>query len=88
MKRAKIRTLQGFPGHAKNVENVDKNKKACKIMEKRMMLIQQKIHTKEGGYALLGVDNVDNLFSKQRFADFYDVSGTHSYQQVAVHTFF
>jgi hypothetical protein len=62
MKRAKIRTLQGFPVHVKNVGNVDKNKKACKIMEKRMRLIQQKIHTKEDGYALLGVDNVDNYF--------------------------
>ena len=34
------------------------------------------------------VDNVDNLFAKQVFADIYHVSGTHSYAQVAVHTFF
>jgi hypothetical protein len=54
MKRAKIRTFQGFPKLVKNVGNVDKNKKACKIMEKRRSLIQQKIHTKEDGYALFG----------------------------------
>ncbi len=34
------------------------------------------------------VDNVDNLLTKQAFADFYDVSGTHSYQQVTVNTIF
>ena len=34
------------------------------------------------------VDNVDNLFAKELFANVYNVSGTHSYQQVAVDTFF
>ena len=34
------------------------------------------------------VDNVDNLFTKQVFPDFNDVSGSHSYQQVAVNTIF
>ena len=34
------------------------------------------------------VDNVDNLSGKQVFPYFYNISGTHSYQQVAVHTFF
>lgn len=34
------------------------------------------------------VDNVDNLLTKQTFADFYDISGTHSYQQVTVNTIF
>ena len=34
------------------------------------------------------VDNVDNLFAEECFADFYHVSGTHSYQQVIVHTIF
>ena len=30
------------------------------------------------------VDNVDNLLSKELFAHFYNISGPHSYQQVAV----
>ena len=35
---------------------------------------------------ILHVDNVDNLFLKQAFADFYYISGTHCYQQVTVYT--
>ena len=34
------------------------------------------------------VDNVDKLFSKEGFADFYDISGSHGYQQISVHTIF
>ncbi len=34
------------------------------------------------------VDNVDNLLTKQAFADFNDISGTHSYQQITVNTIF
>ena len=34
------------------------------------------------------VDIVDNLDSKYGFADFMHISGTHSYQQVAVDTIF
>ena len=34
------------------------------------------------------VDNVDNLLSEQFFAHFYDVSGPHSYQQIAGDTIF
>jgi hypothetical protein len=34
------------------------------------------------------VDNVDNLFSKNAFSDFDYISGSHSYQQVIVYTFF
>ena len=34
------------------------------------------------------VDNVDNLLSKELFAHFYNISGPHSYQQVAVDTIF
>lgn len=37
---------------------------------------------------ILYVDNVDNLFLKQVFADFYYISGTHCYQQVTVYTIF
>lgn len=34
------------------------------------------------------VDNVDNLFAKELFANIYNVSGAHSYQQVALCTIF
>ena len=34
------------------------------------------------------VDNVDNLLAKKLFANIYNVSGTHSYQQVALCTIF
>lgn len=34
------------------------------------------------------VDNVDNLLAKQGFADFMDISGAHSYQQITVYTIF
>lgn len=37
---------------------------------------------------ILYVDNVDNLFLKQVFADFYYISGTHCYQQITVYTIF
>ena len=37
---------------------------------------------------ILYVDNVDNLFLKQGFADFYNISSTHCYQQVTVYTIF
>ena len=46
-----------------------------------------------GGYAMLSlVERIvvsDNAWiSEQMFTDVYDVSGPHSYQQVAVHTIF
>ena len=34
------------------------------------------------------VDNVDNLLSEELFSNIYNVSGPHSYQQVAVDTIF
>ena len=34
------------------------------------------------------VDSVDNLLPEKGFPDSYDISGAHSYQQIAVHTFF
>ena len=36
----------------------------------------------------LNVDKVDKLFRKKVFANIYNVSGSHSYQQVTVHTIF
>lgn len=36
--------------------------------------------------ALQNVDIVEKLLTKQVFPDFYDISGTHSYQQIAVDT--
>lgn len=49
---------------------------------------QKNPHSKVEVFPNLNVDNVDNLFSKEMFADIYDVSCSHSYQQVAVHTIF
>lgn len=34
------------------------------------------------------VDNVDNLLAEELFSNIYNVSGPHSYQQVAGSTFF
>ncbi len=34
------------------------------------------------------VDNVDNLYTKKVFPYFYNVSGTHSYQQITLDTIF
>ena len=34
------------------------------------------------------VDNVDNLFGKKVFANNYNVSGAHSYQQIIFFTIF
>ena len=34
------------------------------------------------------VDNVDNLLAKELFSNIYNVSGTHSYQQVTVYAIF
>ena len=38
--------------------------------------------------ALFNVDNVDNLKPKQIFADFYNISGPHGYQQIAAGAIF
>ena len=43
-------------------------------------------HVRHGGYVHKHVDNVDNLFAKELFANVYNVSGTHSYQQVTLCT--
>lgn len=39
-------------------------------------------------FHVLTVDNVDKLSGKQVFADIYNISGSHSYQQVPVDTIF
>ena len=57
-----------------DVDNVDK--------------YRQKIHTERRKNQRFYVDNVDKLFSKEGFADFYDISGSHGYQQISVHTIF
>ena len=49
---------------------------------------RQKIHTERRKNQRFYVDNVDKLFSKEGFADFYDISGSHGYQQISVHTIF
>ena len=49
---------------------------------------QQKIHIESGNHQRFYVDNVDKLFSKEGFADFNNVSGTHGYQQITVYTIF
>ena len=36
----------------------------------------------------LDVDKVDISAAQYMFTDFYNISGTHGYQQVAVHTIF
>ena len=43
---------------------------------------------KPGFYAPVFVDNVDKSQAEQMIADFTDISGTHGYQQIVVHTFF
>lgn len=62
--------------------------KRTKATQKGVDKYRQKIHMETKNNQRLHVDNVDNLFAKERFADFYDVSGTHGYQQISVHTIF
>ena len=45
-------------------------------------------HSEVDVFNIPNVDNVDKLFRKKIFADVYYISGTHSYQQVTVYTFF
>lgn len=45
----------------------------------------QRIHTKN---VYNTVDSVDKLLAKQFFANGHDISGSHSYQQIAVCTIF
>jgi hypothetical protein len=49
---------------------------------------QKNPHCNRNKFNHNSVDKVDNLLSEDRFPDFYNISGAHSYQQIAVHTFF
>ena len=53
---------------------------------KNKIIIKSEWEAQMKSYKL--VDNVDKLFSKEGFADFYDISGSHGYQQISVHTIF
>ena len=68
-----------------NVENVKKIVKGAEIssfFEKKYPQPERKV------FHVLAVDNVDKLSGKQAFADIYNISGSHSYQQVTVDTIF
>ena len=68
-----------------NVENVKKIVKGAEIssfFEKKYPQPERKV------FHVLAVDNVDKLSGKQVFADIYNISGSHSYQQVSVDTIF
>ena len=84
-KSPQIRTNQGVASYGDNVDNVDNFVEIRRLCTKRFAKHHKIAKLKnQQNY----VDKVDNLFAENRFADFYDISGTHSYQQVAVHTFF
>lgn len=57
-------------------------------MWKRGLCKQKNPHSKVEVFPNLNVDNVDKLFSEKMFADIYNISGSHSYQQVTVYTIF
>ena len=62
--------------------------KMCKRLSKAQkyhLFLEKNIHSQ--GHGLAG-DNVDKLSGKQVFADIYNISGSHSYQQVSVDTIF
>lgn len=54
----------------------------------KLLCKQKNPHSKVEVFPNLNVDNVDKLLSEQMFADIYNISGTHSYQQITVHTIF
>ena len=70
------------------VDKVDKSSKRTNSKRKGVDKYRQKIHTERRKNQRFYVDNVDKLFSKEGFADFYDISGSHGYQQISVHTIF
>ena len=45
-------------------------------------------HSKVEVFPNLNVDSVDNLLSEEMFPNIYNISGSHSYQQIAVYTIF
>lgn len=51
--------------------------------------VNKKIHIQRlKVFPNLNVDNVDKLSAEKMFADIYNVSGAHGYQQITVHTIF
>ena len=78
--------------------------KMCKRLSKAQkyhLFWEKNIHSQRGKFSVrtfprraflhigvLAVDNVDKLSGKQVFADIYNISGSHSYQQVPVDTIF
>jgi len=71
-----------------NVYIVDKQEKAFKMAKAVARLCTKKstylFHEEVNEY----VDCVDKLLAKEVFADIYNVSRSHSYQQIAVDTIF
>lgn len=51
--------------------------------------VNKKIHIQRlKVFPNLNVDNVDKLSAEKMFADIYNVSSAHGYQQITVHTIF
>lgn len=66
----------------------------CPLRQRLLHIVQKgyvnkKIHIQRlKVFPNLNVDNVDKLFAEKMFADIYNVSGAHGYQQITVHTIF
>ena len=71
-----------------SVDGVDREIKARNQGKNYEIFMHKKIHIISSRKCEYDVDCVDNLLAKKVFAYFHDVSGTHSYQQVAVDTIF
>ena len=57
--------------------------------KRKMAYVNKKIHIQRlKVFPNLNVDNVDKLRPEKMFADIYNVSGTHGYQQITVYTIF
>lgn len=66
----------------KMCKRLSKAQKYHLFLEKKYPQPERKV------FHVLAVDNVDKLSGKQVFADIYNISGSHSYQQVPVDTIF
>lgn len=65
--------------------------KMCKRLSKAQkyhLFLEKYPQPERKVFHVLAVDNVDKLSGKQVFADIYNISGSHSYQQVSVDTIF
>ena len=59
------------------------------LIDKKIYYVNKRNpHLEVDVFNIPNVDNVDKLFGKKVFTDIYYISGSHSYQQVTVHTFF